>query len=124
MYDFIIDKDKPYENIEITTETGLLIATGCNRIVIGKRGPYVEFLKKHIIFDNIIVPKNEEWRLHSKCCFYNEYRSKDDSYIKIYEQKETVVYADYKIGFFYISPEILYINSKRVLNDESRYFLI
>lgn len=35
---------------------------------------------------------------------YVEWRTKDQSTVKLYEQSKTVDYADYKVGLFYISP--------------------
>lgn len=86
------------------TFNGLLLATGYVRIVIGKRGPYIEFLENNIHLKNMHVPQKEKYRLNSPLVYYNEYRSNDDSNVKIYHQKREVDYADYKINFWYISP--------------------
>lgn len=50
------------------------------------------------------IPKDQEWRLTNKNVYYTEYRTNDDSNVKIYHQTKTVNYADYKIGKYYISP--------------------
>lgn len=104
-------------NIQNTsnTQTGLQLANGYNRVVIGERGPYVEFQHDHLYMTNLFVPEKEQWRLdptNSKI-YYHEYRSIDDAYVKVYYQLKTVAYADYKIGLYYISPFDLYYMQKR-----------
>lgn len=80
------------------------IADGYERIVIGARGPYIEFTSSQIIMENIFIPKDQEWRLELiNNAYYVEYRTKVDL-VKIYYQLKTVDYADYKVGFWYISP--------------------
>lgn len=110
----------------LTSKQNTPIFKNYSRIVIGKRGPYVETTEDFIFWENIYVPKKEEWRLNSNSCFYNEYRSKDQSYVKIYHQKETVAYADYKIGFFYVSPDDLFLDGKNLIkisdSDISSFF--
>ena len=44
-----------------------------------------------------------------------EWRSKDQSNVKVYEQKRTVDYADYKVGLFYISPFDLFVEGEAVI---------
>lgn len=91
---------------EFYTKVGFLVARGYNKIVIGERGPYIEFTKTQIIRENIFIPDNQKWRINSPKAYYIEYRSKRD-YVKIYFQKKLVQYADYQVGFYYISPEDL-----------------
>lgn len=112
--EFIISKDVGTK-VKLTTKTGLQLATEYNRIVIGKRGPYVEFKKPHILFMNLYIPDNEKWRIDSPSCYYIEYRSIDTSFVKIYQQKETVTYADYLKEYYYISPYDLYINGENLI---------
>jgi hypothetical protein len=88
--------------LKFYTKSGLHIATGYDRLVIGKRGPYVEF--ENIITGNIYIPKKELYRLNNPVVYYDEYRTNDISNVKIYLQKKNVRYADYKIGKWYISP--------------------
>lgn len=84
---------------------GTLFALGFNRVVHGKRGDYVEFEE-----NQILLP------LFSK--FGNDI-SKDDldiyywwlfpeghPEVKVYLQKKTVKYADYKVGKLYVSPTL------------------
>lgn len=88
--------------LELYSKAGTLMARGYCRVVIGDRGPYVEFERSHLIPDAVdwdfcAVPNH--W-------YYREYRSVPD-FIKIYHQRETVDYADYKIGLYYITPAVL-----------------
>lgn len=95
--------------LKLFTASCLHVSTGYVRVVIGGRGPYIEFEKIHLIHDNIHVPENQLWRLNPKYTniFYYEWRTNLD-YVKIYEQKKVVDYADYKVGMWYISPFDLY----------------
>jgi len=89
------------------TKSGLLVARGYDSIVIGKRGPYIEFNDTQIITDNLFVPKEQEYRLTSNIVYYIEFRTIDECYVKVYYQLKTVNYADYKLGKLYISPIFL-----------------
>ena len=86
------------------TKKGLLLAEGYTRVVIGKRGPYIEFDHSQIKHDNIYVPSHAEHKLYNDYSYYHEYRSIDDCFVKLYFQKMRVAYSDYKIGMWYISP--------------------
>jgi hypothetical protein len=78
---------------------GNLLAIGYTRVVIGQRGPYIEF-DPHMLNWNEWIECGE---LNKKHHYYLEYRSIADN-IKAYKQKITVDYADYLIGKIYISP--------------------
>ena len=71
-------------------KNGTLFATGYNRIVHGERGDYVEFERDQI------VPKHYWWLI-----------PETDPETKVYFQKKTVKYADYKIGKYYVDPYLL-----------------
>ena len=86
------------------TKCGTRIAHSYNRVVIGKRGPYIEFNRSDINWDKFGVPKGEEWRLNMGYHKYVEYHSLDDSSVMLYDQLGVVDYADYRIGMIYISP--------------------
>jgi hypothetical protein len=86
------------------TSKGLLLTKGYTRVVIGKRGPYIEFDPSQIERKNIHVPPHAEHKLDNDYSYYHEYRSIDSCFVKLYDQKLTVAYADYKIGMWYISP--------------------
>lgn len=88
---------------KISTPLGLVIAIDYNRIVHGGRGDYIEINPDQIIKENIHIPKDQSWRKTYPKCYYLEYRSNDDAFIKIYYQMQLVKYADYKIGKYYIS---------------------
>jgi len=85
------------------TTGNIHVANGFNRIVHGGRGAYVEFNDDQILKDVLYVPKKERWRLEpGSQAYYDEYRTSDG--VKVYHQKKTVTYADYKVGMWYISP--------------------
>ena len=91
-------------DMEFFTKKDLLLAKGYTRIVIGGRGPYIEFSSDQIINDHIYVPKHAEHKLTMSLTYYHEYRSSDDCFVKLYDQKMGVSYADYIAGIWYISP--------------------
>jgi hypothetical protein len=92
------------EHVYFSTKSGAPIARNYVRVVIGDRGPYIEFTEKQINHDETHVPDDQFWRIKHKECYYIEVRSNDKSYVKIYVQKRTVKYADYIVGMYYISP--------------------
>ena len=95
-------------NFKIYTLSNTLISNGYNRIVIGDYGAFVEFDKSQIIRENIKIKSGQEYRIndpkYSENVKYIWLTAKDDSDIKIYYQKRTVTYADYKEEMFYVSP--------------------
>jgi len=93
------------------TDSGLLVAEGYNRVVFGGRGAYVEFNPENILHINIHIPENQLFRLSDPRIYYIEFRTSDDSLVKVYYQMRTVAYADYKIGKFYICPTKLQTQS-------------
>ena len=86
------------------TKSGTLVAIGYRRVVIGGRGPYIEFHIRDIQWNEFYVPEEEQYRATSGAVFYEEWRSIDASFVKLYLQKRRVAYADYKPGMVYISP--------------------
>lgn len=84
--------------------SGTLLARGYTRLVIGGRGAYIEFSPEQMAVENLHIPREQEWRLQSEHAYYLEHRSCDDANVKVYEQRRTVNYADYRIGLFYIAP--------------------
>ena len=79
------------------SECGLLISKGYTRVVIGDRGPYVEFLPSQIIQEHLIIPPQYH-------VYFKELQSICPEKIFVYAQLKTVKYADYKKGLIYISP--------------------
>lgn len=96
------------------THAGTLIAEGYNRIVIGDYGAYIEFRPDQIDRSKI-RPLFAE--LPERAIKYIWLQVNDASRTKVYEQKETVRYADYKPGLYYISPEDLRAVDGRELYD-------
>lgn len=96
------------ETTSFTSRTGVLLATGYNRIVIG-RGPYVEFSLRHLLLDKFTKTD----ALHH---YYTEWRSKQDN-IKLYDQHAVVDYADYVPGLYYISPFDMEVGRKRIITE-------
>lgn len=95
------------DHTRFETSTGLHMATGYTRVVFGRRGPYIEFLPGQVIWDNLHIPDGEKYRLDDpwkEKVYYVEWRSNDEANVKVYEQKRTVDYADYKVGMVYASP--------------------
>lgn len=105
------------KNTVFTTETGLVVAKGYARVVIGSRGPYVEFDDDHVVKKNCDIPDDQLWRLKHKYAYYVEYRTLDKACVKIYYQKRRVGYADYQVGKWYISLYDLFVESIRCLES-------
>lgn len=84
------------------------IATAYRRVVIGQRGPYIEFSKNDIFEKQLYIPKSQLYRLSDPKVYYIEFRTIDKD-IKVYYQMRNVAYADYLINHFYISPKDLCI---------------
>lgn len=80
---------------QVLTLGGVPIARRYQRVVIGGRGPYVEFLGDDLFAFNM-RPTDAPHR------YFVEWRTLDG--VKVYEQRERVDYADYIPGRFYISP--------------------
>jgi len=93
--------------IKLYTKCGTLIASGYERIVIGGRGPYMEFNTGQIDHSIIYVPQFAQHKLDMSLTYYHEYRTRDSCNVKIYYQKMAVQYADYKVGKWYIDPLLL-----------------
>ena len=82
-------------------------SSGYERVVHGGRGAYVELTK-----EQILVPLRSHFgtslpeKIEPKPFYYHwlEPIGREE---KIYWQINTVKYADYKIGFYYISPSLL-----------------
>lgn len=105
-------------SLELKTSFDTVIACKYERVVIGQRGPYIEFTTNQILCDKLFIPKNQLYRLSDPKIYYIEFRTNDDSNVKVYYQMRTVAYADYKIGYFYISPADLYVNGIKCLSSQ------
>lgn len=93
------------------TKSKALFSVGYNRIVIGGRGPYLEFEWQHL---------QARWRKVSEPhYFFTEYRTLTDN-VKIYDQAHRVAYADYLPGKLYVSPFDLYLPEGKAVIDPKR----
>jgi hypothetical protein len=81
--------------LPIKTKSGLVVASSYSRIVHGGRGAYIEFHDSHID-KAVLIPVAQPHY------YYDEYRTLDG--IKVYHQIKQVSYADYQIGYWYITP--------------------
>lgn len=104
------------------------IAEQYQRVVIGQRGPYVEFTKNQIFDKLLYIPKNQLYRLSDPKVYYIEFRTIEND-VKVYYQMRNVAYADYLINHFYISPIDLYksdgikcLNTEIVINENLNEF--
>ena len=100
----LINVDHGNDWMKFYSQSGLHLAIGYERVVIGKRGPYVEFSPQNIIWCQFRIPEHERFRVGNPVVYYTEWRSTDSTYVKLYHQQRTVKYADYRIGMCYISP--------------------
>jgi hypothetical protein len=112
-----ISCDTGSETLLFYSKHGMFLACGYTRVVIGGRGPFVEFLKRQIRWENFSIPADEIYRATDPSVFYLEYRSACEGYVKMYLQKRTVAYADYKVDRCYLSPNDLQLaNGLPVIN--------
>lgn len=91
----------------LKTLAGTIICNAYERIVYGDKGPYIEFTKNQIYDQAFYIPRSLLWKLSDPKVYYIEFRSNDGCNVKLYYQLRTVKYADYKMGYFYISPKDL-----------------
>ena len=96
----------PHLNInggeKLYTTNGTLICNNYQRIVVGDYGAYIEFDSPAT---QLYIEKGQEYRLEER---YNHIKYvwltiPDGSNVKIYHQRHTVAYADYKVGKYYVS---------------------
>lgn len=80
----------------LVTSAGLPVARGWTRVVVGDYGAYLEFAPHQVALSHLTAGSGGS--------AYNWLRSRDSVGIKVYEQLRTVLYADYKPGFYYIAP--------------------
>lgn len=93
--------------LKFYTPNGTLFADSYQRVVIGLRGAYIEFSEEDIKVDLETQP-GQEYRGTGRYsyCKYFWLRPKGGD-IKVYRQRGTVKYADYKAGYYYVSPNDL-----------------
>lgn len=111
------------DNRPLYTQHGCLVCTGYRRIVVGDYGAFVEFDDKQANLLMFRVQPGQEFRLndinYSKNVKYNWLTVKDGSDIKIYQQKKTVLYADYIPGMYYISPNECFLSPIRCIENRA-----
>lgn len=64
------------------------------------------------------MPDEEKYRLEHPWkdrVYCVEWRTNDESRVKVYDQKRTVDYADYRVGLFYISAFDLFVEGEPVI---------
>ena len=92
----------------ICTLKGTEFASGFSRAVIGDYGAFLEIAGSQINRDVIRVQPGQEYRLaeprYAEHVKYLWMTVPDGSNVKIYWQKKTVEYADYRPGMYYVSP--------------------
>ena len=71
------------------------------RIVCGAHGPYFEFSLDQCVLP-LEIKSGQEWRLNYSNVKYIWLNPKSFPEVKIYYQKKSVKYADYKPGFYYV----------------------
>lgn len=99
--------------IPLYFKSGEQFSTGYERVVHGDRGDYIELTKEQIVcklkskFDN--DPYHEySGRLLTLVPYYYYWMIPESGTgEKVYLQVKTVKYADYKIGYYYISPDLI-----------------
>ena len=99
------------QNQPLYTNRGSIITNRYERIVVGDYGAFVEFSKP--IFEGwFIIAPGQEYRVfddrYSKNIKYEWLTIDDGSNVKIYFQKRTVNYADYKPNMYYVSVHEVY----------------
>lgn len=92
------------------TSKGTLICNSARRIVIGDYGAFIEFDESDKA-NTFCIAKGQEYRLEEKYknVKYHWLTIDDGSDIKIYFQRNTVHYADYRVGYYYVSVFDVYI---------------
>lgn len=92
-------------NEKLYLKDGSLFANCYNRVVHGKRGDYIELEKEHIVPELVSKFGNDINIPIDRYYFWLHPLNKPE--FKVYLQLKTVKYADYKIGKYYISPELI-----------------
>lgn len=86
---------------------GVKFSNDFERVVHGGRGDYVELTKEQICVDLVSKFGQELPKMISNEQFYYYWLVSPNRTEKVYWQVKTVGYADYKPGYYYISPKLL-----------------
>ena len=121
-------KDPECSSQPLISLDGTLLCTRFDRIVIGDYGAFIEIAPEHMLADNLICKKGQEFRMndpkYKDNVKYDWLTPKDESDCKVYHQKRTVSYADYQPGMYYISPyEVIPVLLELELNYEKTHEL-
>lgn len=121
------------DNKALYDKDGNLITNSYDRIVIGDYGAFIEFTPTDEIKSTYKTKKGEEYRETPQYAKtkYN-WKTIGNSNIKIYEQKNTVSYADYKAGKYYVAlnevqfgkDNKIVINNKVLTEDNADDLLV
>lgn len=105
--------------VKFYLKDGTLFASNYSRVVIGEKGTYIEFDAEDIILTLITKP-GQEFRGKGKYVFCKYYWLCPVGHetVKVYHQIQTVTYADYIPGKFYVRPEDLLWSKKILLYAE------
>ena len=92
---------------KLETSNGTVIANGYNRIVIGDYGAFVEFSRVQVLMRRLKIKEGQVYRVedprYAEHIKYLWLTVNDGSDVKVYDQKRSVEYADYKPGMLYVS---------------------
>lgn len=103
---------------ELYTKNGTLFAREFERVVHGGRGDYIEFTNEQIIPQlfykyetielDITYPKPFDINTVNKYTgnYYHWLYPIGSPETKVYFQLKLVKYADYRLGYFYVSPDL------------------
>lgn len=90
----------------LLSQDGNVLSFGYSRVVVGDYGPYVEIPENLIRKEMIRIKVGQEFRENHKYVNIKySWMETIDTFTKVYFQKNTVQYADYKPGFYYVSPD-------------------
>lgn len=95
------------------SKCGLLLANGFKRVVIGARGPYVEFEDQNIVLENFETPPQQH-------VYFTELNSRCDEKVFLYHQRQIVSYADYRVGRYYIAPSLMTFGQNKLACIQDR----
>lgn len=117
-YKLYLDNLNGFDKVRNLNINNIPFAKKYERVVVGDYGAYVEIDKKDLLVD-LSVPKGQEWRLDKNFIEKRNLSIKYEWYEydnkKVYFQINTVTYADYKPGYYYIS--VLYFDIIKEEND-------
>jgi hypothetical protein len=95
------------DTTKLETRNGTVIVNGYNRIVIGDYGAFVEFSRVQAYMRRLKIKEGQVYRIedprYAEHVKYLWLTANDSSGVKVYEQKRSVEYADYKPGMLYVS---------------------